>query len=84
VIDDADPLCRGIAMLGLDADAAKLDAALAVAAETARVKGFAIGRAIFGAAAKAWLDREITDREAVSHMEERFAHFVEVWRGCKG
>jgi 5-dehydro-2-deoxygluconokinase len=44
------------------------------------MKGFAIGRTIFGAAAKACLHGEITDKEAVSTMEERFSHFVEVWR----
>ena len=44
------------------------------------MKGFAIGRTIFGGAAKAWLEGEITDGEAVSVMEERFSHFAAVWR----
>ncbi len=79
-----DPWCRGVAVLGLDGAVAELDAALAAAAEAPEVKGFAIGRTIFGGAAKAWLAGEITDGEAVSGMEERFSHFAEVWQRLRG
>ena len=79
-IADNDPWCRGIVMLGLDGRVRDLDRALALAAPVAAVKGFAIGRTIFGTAAKAWLAGDITDKEAVSSMEERFAHFVAVWQ----
>ena len=71
-------------VLGLDGTVAELDAALAAAAEVPEVEGFAIGRTIFGVAAKAWLAGEITDGEAVSGMEERFSHFAEVWQRLRG
>ena len=75
-----DPWCRGIVVLGRDAGAKELARALRLAAGCAHVKGFAIGRTIFGAAARGWLAGAITDREAVSAMEERFAHFAAMWR----
>jgi 5-dehydro-2-deoxygluconokinase len=80
VIGRHDPLCRGIVLLGLEAPEHVLDAAFAVAAREPLVKGFAIGRTIFGEAANRWLRGEITDEAAVADMADRFARLVESWR----
>ena len=42
-------------LLGLDAPAEELEAGFAATAATPIVKGFAVGRTIFMAAAEAWL-----------------------------
>ncbi len=55
VIQRHDPHCRGVLLLGLDAPAAELEASFARAARQPVCKGFAIGRTIFGAPARAWL-----------------------------
>ena len=54
-IETRDPRCRGVVLLGLEAPEEELARGFAVAATSARVRGFAVGRTIFGDAAAAWL-----------------------------
>ena len=77
-----DPFCRGVVLLGLDAPAAELVAGFAAAKTAKSVKGFAVGRTIFGDAARAWLDGRIGDDEAVAMMVQRFAGLVAAWDGA--
>ncbi|UYH51999.1 5-dehydro-2-deoxygluconokinase [Candidatus Kirkpatrickella diaphorinae] len=79
VIAERDPLCRGIVILGLDAPTDDLLEAFKAAAVTPWVKGFAIGRTIFGQTARAWLAGQIDDEKAVSEMAEKFTIFVKAW-----
>lgn len=74
-----DPLCRGIMLLGLDAPAEELARTFRSAAECDMVKGFAVGRTIFGEPARAWLGGRMSDDEVVSRMAERFGGLVETW-----
>jgi len=74
-----DPNTRGIVVLGLDAPADELKASFALAAKQPLVKGFAVGRTIFGDAARAWLKGEMTDEQAVKQMAERYASLAATW-----
>ncbi len=74
-----DPHVRGIVVLGLDASEADLSASLALAARHPLVKGFAIGRTIFGDAARGWLKGEMTDADAVTMMADRYARLAALW-----
>lgn len=74
-----DPHVRGIVVLGLDASEADLSASLAIAAKHPLVKGFAIGRTIFGDAARGWLKGEMTDEAAVTMMSDRYARLAALW-----
>ncbi len=82
-IESGDARCRGVMVLGLDAPMTELREAFAVAARAPCVKGFAIGRTIFGEPARAWLAGAITDGEATGQMAERFGELVEVWRSLR-
>ncbi len=55
-------------VLGLDAPQAELEESFALAAGFDLVKGFAVGRTIFGDAARKWLAGQITDEAAVEDM----------------
>ncbi len=77
-----DAKCRGVVMLGLDAPEADLVRGFALAARAERVKGFAVGRTIFGAAAAAWLAGGIDDAAAIDDMATRFARLVAAWRSA--
>ena len=79
VIEANDPFCRGVVLLGLDAPQSELVAGFAAAKTARSVKGFAVGRTIFGDAARAWLDGRICDDEAVARMAQRFAALVAAW-----
>jgi 5-dehydro-2-deoxygluconokinase len=78
-IERHDKYTRGVVVLGLDASPNELEQSLAVAAGHGLVKGFAVGRTIFGEAAQAWLAGRITDDEAVAQMAHRFRSLCEVW-----
>ena len=79
VIDEYDPHCRGIVVLGLDASRTALAQSFAAAARHDMVKGFAVGRTIFGDAARAWLAGEIGDAQAVAQMVERYRDLCDIW-----
>ncbi|MBS1301170.1 5-dehydro-2-deoxygluconokinase [Loktanella sp. SALINAS62] len=74
-----DPRTRGIVVLGLDAPETELAASFALAARQPLVKGFAVGRTIFGDAARAWMAGDMTDAQAVDQMAERFAWLCDTW-----
>jgi 5-dehydro-2-deoxygluconokinase len=75
-----DPLCRGVVLLGLEAPEEELLAAFEVAAASPLVRGFAVGRTIFAAAAEAWLSGTIDDAAAIADMAQRFARLTEAWQ----
>ena len=78
-----DPRTRGIVVLGLDAPESELAASFALAARQPLVKGFAVGRTIFGDAARAWMKGEISDVDAVDQMAARFAGLCDVWDAAR-
>ena len=78
-IERNDPYTRGIVVLGLDAPEAELAASFAMAAQQPLVKGFAVGRTIFGDAARAWMAGDISDAEAIDMMRGRYHRLCEIW-----
>ncbi|MFK0207838.1 5-dehydro-2-deoxygluconokinase [Agrobacterium sp. NPDC090283] len=82
-INDNDPNTRGIVVLGLDAPEAELEASFKVAARYPLVKGFAVGRTIFGDVARQWLKGKTTDAAAVAEMARRYSRLCEIWDGAR-
>ena len=78
-IDACDPHCRGIVVLGLDAPFEDLQASFQVAARHEMVKGFAVGRTIFGDVARAWMAGRMGDGEAVARMAGNFSRLCQAW-----
>ena len=79
VIENRDPFCRGVVLLGLEASHSELEAGFAAARASRSVRGFAVGRTIFGDAAKSWLAGTIDDEQAIAAMAQRFGALVDVW-----
>jgi 5-dehydro-2-deoxygluconokinase len=78
-IEEHDAHTRGILVLGLDAPEAELAESFETAAGFELVKGFAVGRTIFGAVARAWMTGAITDSEAIADMAGRYERLCEIW-----
>jgi 5-dehydro-2-deoxygluconokinase len=78
-IEDYDKHTRGIVVLGLDAPEAALAASFEVAAGFDLVKGFAVGRTIFGDVARGWMAGEMNDAEAVAEMASRYTRLCGIW-----
>jgi 5-dehydro-2-deoxygluconokinase len=81
VIEQRDPLCRGVVLLGLEAPYDVLKEGFAAARTSKTVKGFAVGRTIFADASKAWLAGEISDEQAIADMAGKFEALVNLWLG---
>ncbi|MCB6177002.1 5-dehydro-2-deoxygluconokinase [Rhodobacter sp. Har01] len=78
-IIENDSHVRGVVVLGLDAGEDALRESLTLAARHDLVKGFAIGRTIFGQAARAWMTGAMSDEQAVAEMAGTYARLCRVW-----
>ncbi|RYF91672.1 MAG: DUF2090 domain-containing protein, partial [Caulobacteraceae bacterium] len=84
VIQQNDPWCRGVVLLGLSAPIEDLMASIKVAATIPIIKGFAVGRTIFYDVARDWLAGRIGDSAAVAAMATRFDALTKAWRIARG
>ena len=82
-IEDRDPHCRGIVVLGLGTSGTALQSALRTAATNPLVRGFAVGRTIWADAADRWFAGEIDDGAAVDRMAEHLSSLVACWREAR-
>ncbi|MBO9454684.1 5-dehydro-2-deoxygluconokinase [Paracoccus sp. R12_1] len=78
-IEEHDRHTRGIVVLGLDAPETELQASFEIAVGFELVRGFAVGRTIFGSVARDWMQGRIADDDAVDQMARRYARLCEVW-----
>jgi 5-dehydro-2-deoxygluconokinase len=78
-IEEHDRHTRGIVVLGLDAPEADLAASFETAAGFDLVKGFAVGRTIFGEVARAWMTGGMDDAEATAEMARRYTQLCAIW-----
>jgi 5-dehydro-2-deoxygluconokinase len=80
LIKQRDLHCRGVVLLGLDAPEAELKAGFEQAASARIVKGFAVGRTIFGKPSKLWLAGEINDQVLMSQIRQNYHNLIRLWR----
>ncbi|MEI2267441.1 bifunctional 5-dehydro-2-deoxygluconokinase/5-dehydro-2-deoxyphosphogluconate aldolase [Erwinia sp. CGal63] len=80
LIEQQDPWCRGILILGLDAPEEKLKAGFAAAAQAPWVKGFAVGRTIFGQPSRQWLQGELNDDALIAEVKGNYLRLIDYWR----
>jgi 5-dehydro-2-deoxygluconokinase len=80
VVREHDPYCAGVLVLGRALEEEKLAESFAAASSEPLCNGFAIGRSIYGEAARRWLAGEIDDEELLSSVAERYEHMVSLWQ----
>ena len=83
VIEQQDPWCRGILLLGLDAPEDKLKAGFRDAAQAPWVKGFAVGRTIFGQPSRQWLQGELNDQQLIDQVKSNYLTLIGYWREAR-
>ena len=79
VIERIDPHCRGVLVLGMEAAPERLGESFAAARESPWVRGFAVGRSIFAAAAEGWLAGKLDDAGAVEDVARRYEEVISLW-----
>lgn len=80
LIGERDPHCRGVVLLGLDAPADELKAGFSAAAASKTVKGFAVGRTIFGEPSRQWMRGEIDDQSFIDTVKTNYRGLIDTWR----
>ena len=75
----ADPYCRGVLLLGLEASEEQLWDAFRDAAGQPLCKGFAVGRTLFAAAAQGWFDGSLDDSAVVADVATRYQRLIRMW-----
>ncbi|PJG86064.1 bifunctional 5-dehydro-2-deoxygluconokinase/5-dehydro-2-deoxyphosphogluconate aldolase [Conservatibacter flavescens] len=80
VIQQNDKYCRGILILGLDAPESHFEAVFNASANAKLVKGFAVGRTIFGQPSADWLAGKIDDKTLIQSVSERYGRLIQLWK----
>jgi 5-dehydro-2-deoxygluconokinase len=84
VIATRDPWCNGVLLLGLDAPEPDLVRSIVDAAAAPICRGFAVGRSIFGAAARDWFEGTLDDDAAVATIADNYTRLIGAWRNARG
>jgi 5-dehydro-2-deoxygluconokinase len=84
LIEERDPYCRGVLLLGLNAPAASLAAGFADAASSRSCRGFAVGRTLFSEPSKAWLAGQIDDDALIDQARAAFEAMIHAWQQGAG
>jgi 5-dehydro-2-deoxygluconokinase len=80
LITRLDPSCRGIVVLGMNLPEAHLSESFKLTGGVEAVKGFAVGRTLWGGPATAWLEGQLTDEKLVDRVAQAFERLVQAWR----
>jgi 5-dehydro-2-deoxygluconokinase len=83
VVREHDPYCAGLLVLGQALEEEKLAESFAAASSEPLCRGFAIGRSIYGEAARRWLAGEVGDEEVVSSVAANYERMISLWQGRK-
>jgi len=79
LIAQRDPFCRGVVLLGLNQPMERLIDGFAAATHPI-VRGFMVGRTIWGDASRAWLAGTVDDAALIERVADRFGTLVRAWR----
>ena len=80
LVNERDPHCRGVVILGLDAPMDKLQAGFNQAAGKSIVKGFAVGRTIFMEPSRQRLLGKIDDEEFIRQIKANYHQLIALWQ----
>ncbi len=84
LIQERDPYCRGVVLLGLNAPIEALAEGFRNAKASATCRGFAVGRTIFQEPSRAWLAGDIDDQTLIAQVRTTFETLITAWRDARG
>ncbi|ROL80124.1 5-dehydro-2-deoxygluconokinase [Pseudomonas protegens] len=83
LIQERDPYCRGVVLLGLNASAECLAEGFRQASHSQTCRGFAVGRTIFQEPSRGWLAGEIDDETLIRQVQGTFEQLINAWRNAR-
>ncbi len=83
LIEQHDPYCKGVVLLGLAAPLNEVAAGFEAASSSRSCKGFTVGRSIFHAPSQAWLSQEIDDETLIGQVRQNFEILITAWQSAR-
>ena len=83
LLQERDPYCRGVLLLGLGASVQAMTQAFAAAQASRTCRGFAVGRTIFHEPARQWLAGTLDDAALVQRVRDDFEALIRAWREAR-
>ncbi|MEJ2419165.1 MAG: PfkB family carbohydrate kinase [Exilibacterium sp.] len=83
LLEESDPHCHGVVILGLEAPMDQLQEGFNAAAGKDAVKGFAVGRTIFMEPSREWMLNRINDDEFIRRIKENYRQLIALWNNRK-
>ncbi|CAG1005414.1 5-dehydro-2-deoxygluconokinase [Burkholderiales bacterium] len=84
LIAERDPHCRGVLLLGQNAEVDALAQGFRAARASVSCRGFAVGRTIFQTPSRAWLAGEIDDAAFRARVRSTFEALIDAWHEARG
>ena len=84
LIQERDPYCRGVVLLGLNAPIEALAEGFRNAKASTTCRGFAVGRTIFQEPSRAWLAGDIDDQTLIAQVRTTFETLITAWHDARG
>ncbi len=79
LIQERDPYCRGVVLLGLNAPVDALAEGFRQAGRSSICRGFAVGRTIHYEPSRAWLAGELDDEGLIRAVQAIFMQLIDAW-----
>lgn len=82
LVEYTTPHCCGVVVLGLDASAAELAKGFEAFKGLSLVRGFAVGRTIFGEPANRWFSDQCDDAGLIAEVEKNYSSVIDLWQNA--
>lgn len=79
IVTEQDPYCRGVVILGLDAPQEELAEGFNATVGHDIIKGFMVGRTLFGEPSRKWLANKIDDGELIDQIKANYHNLLKLW-----
>jgi 5-dehydro-2-deoxygluconokinase len=83
LVQERDPYCRGVVLLGLHASVESLAEGFKASRAEKTCRGFMVGRTIFHEPGKRWLAGETTDAQLVAEIRANFEALIKLWQASR-
>ncbi|MFZ4877908.1 bifunctional 5-dehydro-2-deoxygluconokinase/5-dehydro-2-deoxyphosphogluconate aldolase [Janthinobacterium sp. Mn2066] len=80
LVQERDPYCRGVVLLGLNAPIDALADGFEAARNSTTCRGFMVGRTIFQEPGRRWLAGEIDDAGLIAAVRANFEQLISLWQ----
>jgi 5-dehydro-2-deoxygluconokinase len=84
LVQQRDPYCRGVVLLGLHASLDELAASFHAARDSTTCRGFLVGRTIFHEPSRRWLAGELDDGGLIAAVRANFETLIGTWQAARG